>query len=65
MHTADTEARRGESQPQGILEARAEPGYILDLSDRFPKSEQNKFLEAPMDAGTWEGKPYTVPWYSR
>jgi multiple sugar transport system substrate-binding protein len=42
----------------------AAPGYILDLSDRFPKSEQNKFLEAPMDAGTWEGKPYTVPWYA-
>ena len=30
-------------------------GYILDLSDHFPKSEQNKLLEAPMDAGTWEG----------
>ena len=42
----------------------AAPGYILDLSDYFPKSEQNKFLEAPMDAGTWEGKPYTVPWYT-
>ena len=42
----------------------AEPGYILDLSEYFPKSEQNKFLEAPMDAGIWDGKPYTVPWYT-
>jgi multiple sugar transport system substrate-binding protein len=42
----------------------AAPGYLLDLSDRFPKSEQNKYLKAPMDAGTWEGKPYTVPWYT-
>ena len=42
----------------------AAPGYILDLSEYFPKSEQSKFLEAPMDAGTWDGKPYTVPWYT-
>jgi multiple sugar transport system substrate-binding protein len=42
----------------------AAPGYLLDLSDRFPKSEQDKFLEAPMDAGTWDGKPYTMPWYT-
>jgi multiple sugar transport system substrate-binding protein len=42
----------------------AAPGYILDLSEYFPKSEQGKFLEAPMDAGTWDGKPYTVPWYT-
>lgn len=39
-------------------------GWLLDLSDRFPQSERDKYLEAPLEAGTWEGKPYTVPWYT-
>jgi multiple sugar transport system substrate-binding protein len=32
----------------------AAQGWILDLSGRFPRSEQNKFLEAPMEAGIWD-----------
>jgi multiple sugar transport system substrate-binding protein len=39
-------------------------GWLLDLSDRFPEEERQKFLKAPMEACTWEGKPYAVPWYT-
>lgn len=39
-------------------------GYYLDLSDYFPEDERGNFLEAPMEANTWEGAPYGVPWYS-
>ncbi len=37
-------------------------GWILDLSDRFPKSEQQKFLSAPIDSVTYNGKVWGVPW---
>jgi len=39
-------------------------GWILDLSDKFPASEQQKFLEAPLNSVTYEGKVYGVPWYT-
>jgi multiple sugar transport system substrate-binding protein len=39
-------------------------GWIADLSDKFPKSEQEKFLEAPLNSVTYEGKVYGVPWYT-
>lgn len=42
----------------------AAPGYYLDLSDRFSKSARSKFLPAPMQANTYKGKPYGVPWYT-
>src|SRR5215210_7294685 len=39
-------------------------GWIEDLTDKFPKSEQGKFLEAPLNSVTYEGKVYGVPWYT-
>lgn len=39
-------------------------GYYLDLSDYFPEDERQNFLDAPMEANTWEGAPYGVPWYT-
>ena len=39
-------------------------GWILDLSDRFPESEQSKFLEGPMQAMQYEDGVYGVPWYT-
>jgi multiple sugar transport system substrate-binding protein len=42
----------------------AAQGWILDLSDRFPESERQKFLPAAIEANTWEGAIYGVPWFS-
>ena len=39
-------------------------GYIIDLSDRLPQSERDKFLQGPIEANTYEGKLYGVPWYT-
>jgi len=39
-------------------------GWIMDLSDRFPESERQKFLPATIEANTWEGAIYGVPWFS-
>jgi multiple sugar transport system substrate-binding protein len=39
-------------------------GWILDISDKFPESEQKKFLEAPLQSVTYDGKVYGVPWYN-
>src|SRR5215211_4245941 len=39
-------------------------GWIMDLTDKFPASEQQKFLDAPLDSVTYEGKVYGVPWYT-
>ena len=39
-------------------------GWILDLSDRFPESERKKFLDGPIEANTYEGKIYGVPWFT-
>src|ERR671912_2211727 len=41
----------------------AAQGWVLDLSDRFPESEQNKFLPAPIQASIYEGAIYGVPWF--
>jgi multiple sugar transport system substrate-binding protein len=41
----------------------AAQGWVQDLSDRFPASEQNKFLPAPIEASIYEGAIYAVPWY--
>ncbi len=38
-------------------------GYIADLSDRFTEDERGEFLSAPVEANTYEGKIYGVPWY--
>ena len=41
----------------------AAQGWVQDLSDNFPASEQNKFLPAPIEASTYEGAIYAVPWF--
>ena len=39
-------------------------GWVLDVSDRFPKSEQQKFLKGPIDSLIYEDGIYGVPWYT-
>ena len=39
-------------------------GYIADLSDRFPEDEREAFLPATIEANTYKGKVYGVPWYT-
>jgi multiple sugar transport system substrate-binding protein len=39
-------------------------GWIVDMSDRFPESEQKKFLEGPLQSVTYDGKVWGVPWYT-
>ncbi|WP_228282111.1 ABC transporter substrate-binding protein [Rubrobacter tropicus] len=39
-------------------------GWIEDLSDRFPESERRRFLQGPIEANTYDGKLYGVPWYT-
>jgi multiple sugar transport system substrate-binding protein len=39
-------------------------GWIMDLSDRFPESEQQKFLPATIESNLYEGAIYGVPWFS-
>src|SRR5215210_865574 len=39
-------------------------GWILDVSDRFPKSEQAKFTDAPIQSLTYQGNIYGVPWHT-
>ena len=42
----------------------AAQGYIQDLSEDFPASEQKKFLPAPISAMTYEGAIYGIPWFT-
>jgi multiple sugar transport system substrate-binding protein len=42
----------------------AAQGWILDISDRFPEGERNQFLDAPIEALTYEGRIYGIPWHS-
>ena len=39
-------------------------GWILDLTDKFPESEQKKFLGGPLRSVTYDGKVWGVPWYT-
>jgi multiple sugar transport system substrate-binding protein len=39
-------------------------GWILDVSDRFPESERQQFLPAPLDSLVYEGAIYGVPWFT-
>ena len=39
-------------------------GWILDVSDRFPESERQQFLPAPVDSLLYEGAIYGVPWFT-
>jgi len=42
----------------------AASGWISDLSDRFPQSEQQAFLPGSVEAITFDGKPYGMPWFT-
>ena len=42
----------------------AESGWISDLSDRFPESQQQEFLPGSVEAITFDGKPYGMPWFT-
>lgn len=39
-------------------------GYIADLSDRFSEEERGEYLPAVIEAMTYEGGIYGVPWYT-
>jgi multiple sugar transport system substrate-binding protein len=41
----------------------ATSGFLEKLDDVFPASEQAKFLQAPIEAGTVNGSIYGVPWF--
>jgi multiple sugar transport system substrate-binding protein len=41
----------------------AAQGWLQDLSENFPESEQQKFLPAPINASTFEDGIYAVPWF--
>ena len=41
----------------------AAQGWIQDLSENFPASEQQKYLPAPLQANIYEGKVYGIPWF--
>jgi multiple sugar transport system substrate-binding protein len=42
----------------------AASGWISDLSDRFPQSEQQAYLPGSVEAIIYNGKPYAMPWYT-
>jgi multiple sugar transport system substrate-binding protein len=42
----------------------AAPGYIADLSDRFPEEERQRFLPGPIESNTYDGTIYGVPWFT-
>jgi len=42
----------------------AAQGYIQDLSDDFPESEQEKFLPGPISAMIYEDAIYGIPWFT-
>jgi multiple sugar transport system substrate-binding protein len=39
-------------------------GWLLDVTDRFPKSEQSQFLSGPINSLMYDGKIYGVPWFT-
>ncbi|MBD3226361.1 MAG: extracellular solute-binding protein [Caldithrix sp.] len=38
-------------------------GWLEDVSDLVPLEERDAFLQAPIQANTYQGKLYAVPWY--
>src|SRR5215213_135859 len=42
----------------------AASGWIVDMTDKFPESEQKKFLEGPLQSVSYEGKVWGIPWYT-
>ncbi len=39
-------------------------GYVADLSDRFSEEERGEYLPAVIEAMTYQGGIYGVPWYT-
>ena len=39
-------------------------GWISDVSDRFPESDRQEFLPAPVQSLVYEGKIYGAPWFT-
>jgi len=39
-------------------------GWILDVTDKFPKSDQSQFLPGPIQSLMYDGKIYGVPWFT-
>src|SRR5215212_4968730 len=39
-------------------------GWLLDVTDRFPKNEQSQFLPGPINSLMYDGKIYGVPWFT-
>ena len=39
-------------------------GWLLDVTDRFPKSKQSEFLPGPIQSLMYEGQIYGVPWFT-
>ena len=42
----------------------AENGWISDLSDRFTESQRREFLPGSVEAITYEGKTFGMPWFT-
>ena len=42
----------------------AESGWISDLSDRFTESQRKKFLPGSVEAITYKGKAFGMPWFT-
>jgi multiple sugar transport system substrate-binding protein len=42
----------------------AESGWISDLSDRFTESQRKEFLPGSVEAITYEGKTFGMPWFT-
>ena len=39
-------------------------GWLLDVTDKFPKSDQSQFLPGPINSLMYDGKIYGVPWFT-
>ncbi|HEX5848871.1 MAG TPA: ABC transporter substrate-binding protein [Rubrobacter sp.] len=39
-------------------------GWLLDVTDKFPKSEQSQFLPGPINSLLYDSKIYGVPWFT-
>jgi multiple sugar transport system substrate-binding protein len=42
----------------------ASNGWIADLSNRFPQVAQDEFLDATIEANTYQGNIWGVPWFT-
>ncbi len=38
-------------------------GWLEDLSDLLPVEERSQFFKAPLNADTYQGRIYAIPWY--